>query len=178
MTRVRERSRGLWWLAAGVIAVGLLAARQQSAHAWWSVMAADTSTHLKIGKAAMDLLDPREFPDLARFRDLGALTPGGIQAWMSGPTDDENWDHYGPDAAAVDGYIDFMDTRNLIQKQFKIAVFYTAGVLRSVSKSLPPLVKDLAITCRTLDPTFEASIRFTLMENRTSEVASPFRGVL
>lgn len=341
MTRVRERSRGLWWLAAGVIAVGLLAARQQSAHAWWSVMAADTSTHLKIGKAAMDLLDQREFPDLARFRDLGSLTPGGIQAWMSGPTDDENahgkkyrddagkfdggpvlawwgiddmhpddgilpqhkafnflgtreygvyyylallghlvgdqavpahaanifhlqpvaeivrdpqwgdnfehyayerdiapcgrchatppiafveglpvnyyhstagsleatqrnlpgwrdhrgnpywtahpayvgeafddnWGHYGPGATSPDTYVDFLDPQNLIQRQFKSAVFYTAGVLRSVSKSLPPLVKDLAITYRTLDPTFEANIRFTLMENRTSEVAVTLRAV-
>jgi len=62
-------------------------------NAWWSISLYNTeedpdnrTTHLQIGQEALNTISELEYPDLKQMRSGIA---GGIEDWMSGPTDDE-----------------------------------------------------------------------------------------
>ncbi len=98
---------------------------------------------------------------------------------------DPTWGHYGflvgPNPANPLDYADYyykaFDDQDIIEQQFTQAISYTAGMLVTASKALPPLVRNLRIAGAPFDAAPEidlvdgTTISFTVMENRTPSVS-------
>ncbi|MBI5207265.1 MAG: hypothetical protein HY934_05675 [Candidatus Firestonebacteria bacterium] len=94
----------------------------------------------------------------------------------------KGWGRYGGPALLFGGYTDiyiYMDldkkSADIIPDQLNEAVSFTAGMLMAVSKSLPPLVKDLKIASASagvpkIDLVVGNKISFKILENRTQKV--------
>lgn len=92
---------------------------------------------------------------------------------------ESNWGHYGlaTSEGFQDTYSSVKDKYGIIPEQLDQSVSLISGFLRTASRALPPLVKDLSITTQDDEPQFAGTIAFELLENRTSQVTVNIRAV-
>jgi len=103
-------------------------------------------------------------------------TGDGFVGNLSNTTQAGGWGHYGG-VNAEDFYtyqplpfVTITASPTIATDQINEAASYTAGMLMAVSKSLPPIVKDLSLSEPNLVVGQPVQINFTVLENRTSTV--------
>ena len=93
---------------------------------------------------------------------------------LTNTTQAGGWGYYGGTSGSdfyeydFTGRLPVTDAPGIVQDQLDVAAAYSAGMLMGVSKSLPPIVKDLSISEPNLVVGQPVDINFTILENRTS----------